>query len=112
MVLVTSTSSVRAQTPAPVPASGQPLIFAGLSLDEAVRAALAGSPDVVAARARLDQSRYALEAARSGIAPSFVSNYVQVPQGNPPGPNITSRQVSAGLQWTIGDFIAIRARDT
>ncbi len=81
-------------------------VFAGLSLDAAERAAVVSSPDVAGARARLDQSRYALDAARSGIVPSFVSNYAQAPQGNPPGPNITSRQVSAGLQWTIGDFVA------
>ena len=93
---------VHAQT---IPSSGVS-VFAGLSLDAAERAAVATSPDVAGAKARLDQSRYALDAARSGIVPSFVSTYAQVPQGNPPGPNITSRQVSAGLQWTIGDFVA------
>jgi CzcA family heavy metal efflux pump len=94
---------VRAQTLPPPPPQAQ--LFAGLSLDDAVRAAIATSPDVEAARARRDQSRYALDAARSGLAPSFIANYAQVPQGNPPGPNIISRQVNAGLQWTIGDFI-------
>jgi outer membrane protein TolC len=29
------------------------------------------------------------------------------PQGNPPGPNIISRQVSAGVQWTLGDLLAL-----
>jgi CzcA family heavy metal efflux pump len=81
-------------------------LFADLSLDAAERAAVTASPDVAGARARLAESRYALDAARSGIVPSFVSTYAQVPQGNPPGPNVTSRQVSAGLQWTIGDFVA------
>jgi outer membrane protein TolC len=93
---------VRAQSTQPAPVA----VFSDLSLEAAERAAVAASPDVTGARARLDESRYALDAARSGIAPSFVSTYAQVPQGNPPGPNITSRQVSAGLQWTIGDFIA------
>jgi outer membrane protein TolC len=81
-------------------------MFSGLSLGDAERLAVASSPDIAAARARLDQSRYELDAARSVGLPSFISNYTQVPQGNPPGPNITSRQVGAGLQWTIGDFIA------
>ncbi|HEY5349174.1 MAG TPA: efflux RND transporter permease subunit, partial [Candidatus Lustribacter sp.] len=102
VLLAASVLPARAQTLPPP----QALVFAGLSLDDAVRAAIATSPNVEAARARRDQSRYALDAARSGIAPSFVANYAQVPQGNPPGPNILSRQVSAGLQWTIGDFIA------
>ena len=81
-------------------------VFAGLSLADAERAAITASPDVTGALARRDGSRYALDAARSSLLPSVVSNYAQVPQGNPPGPNITSRQVSAGLQWTIGDFVA------
>jgi CzcA family heavy metal efflux pump len=98
-LLLAATVPVRAQTPAPA------YVFTNLSLADAVRAAVAASPDVSAARARLDQSRYALAAARSGAAPSFVSNYAQVPQGNPPGPNITSRLVTTGLQWTVGDFL-------
>jgi len=83
----------------------RPLVFAALSIAEAENAALANSPDVAGARARLLQSRYALAAARSGIAPSFIANYAQVPQGNPPGPNIISRQVTTGLQLTVGDFL-------
>jgi outer membrane protein TolC len=71
-----------------------------------MRPAGPASPDVAAAQARVDESRSALATARSGAAPSLVSNYAQTPQGNPPGPNITSRQVNTGLQWTIGDFIA------
>ena len=102
ILLVLTMSPAHAQTTQPVPVA----VFANLPLDAAERAAIAASPDVVGARARLAESRYALDAARSGIAPSFVSTYAQVPQGNPPGPNITSRQVTAGLQWTIGDFVA------
>jgi CzcA family heavy metal efflux pump len=100
-LLVVTTVPVRAQTPQPPLA----FVYGDLSLEDAARAAIAASPDVAAARARVEQSRYALALARSGAAPSFVSNYAQVPQGNPPGPNIVSRQVSAGLQWTVGDFI-------
>lgn len=84
----------------------RPVVFAHLSLVAAETAALVASPDIAVAAARLSQSQYALAAARSGIAPSLVSNYVQVPQGNPPGPNIISRQVTAGIQFTVGDFLA------
>ncbi len=102
VLMLASMLPARAQNAPPAAVA----VFADLSLDVAERAAVAASPDVTGARARLDESRYALDAARSGIVPSFVSTYAQVPQGNPPGPNVTSRQVSAGLQWTIGDFIA------
>jgi CzcA family heavy metal efflux pump len=106
-LLVATTVPARAQTPAtPPPETPAPAyVFTNLSLADAVRAAVAASPDVSAARARLDQSRYALAAARSGAAPSFVSNYAQGPQGNPPGPNINARLVTTGLQWTVGDFL-------
>ncbi len=86
--------------------SAEPLVFALLSLADAEKNALASSPDVVAADARLAQSRYALAAARAGFAPSLVSSYAQLPQGNPPGPTIVSRQVTAGLQLTLGDLVA------
>ncbi len=84
----------------------RPVVFAGVSVETAENAAVAISPDVAGARARLLQSQYALAAARSGIAPSFITNYAQVPQGNPPGPNIISRQVTAGIQVAVGDFVA------
>jgi outer membrane protein TolC len=101
-LLFASAVPVRAQSAPPAPAAA----FAGLTLQAAELAAIVNSPDVAGARARLEQSRYALDTARSGALPSLVSNYAQVPQGNPPGPNVTSRLVGAGLQWTIGDFIA------
>jgi CzcA family heavy metal efflux pump len=100
-LLVGTAIPVRAQT-ADAPSV---FVFGDLSVDDAMRDAVAASPDVAAARARLDQSRYALALARSGAAPSFVSNYAQVPQGNPPGPNVISRELNTGLQWTVGDFI-------
>jgi outer membrane protein len=71
--------------------------------------ALTASPDVAAARARLDQSRYALDAARTGSAPAFVASYAQTPQGNPPGPNVVSRLASAELQWTLADVLGAPA---
>jgi CzcA family heavy metal efflux pump len=101
-LLAASIVPAGAQTAQPT----QPLVFSGLTLQDAERAAIAISPDVAGARARQDQSRSALHTARSGIAPSIVSNYAQGPIGNPPGPNLISRAVTTGLQWTIGDFIS------
>jgi multidrug efflux pump subunit AcrB/outer membrane protein TolC len=85
----------------------QPLVFSRLAYDDALRAALANSPDVAAARARLAQTNATLASVRTSVAPAIVSTYVQVPQGNPPGPTIASRQVTAGLQFTIGDLLAL-----
>lgn len=84
----------------------RPLVFAGLTIGRAEEAALAISPDVAGARYRLLQSQFALAAARSSTAPSLIANYVQAPQGNPPGPNIISRQITTGIQVTVGDFVA------
>jgi CzcA family heavy metal efflux pump len=96
-------SPAKAQSTA---AATLPLVFTQLSLIDAEGLARSSSPDVQQARARLEQSRAALAFARWGTAPSFVTNYAQTPQGNPPGANVVSRQVGAGLQWTIGDFLA------
>ncbi len=84
----------------------RPIVFANLSLENAESKALASSPDIAAANARLEQSRASLAAARAGVAPSLISTYAQVPQGNPPGPTIVSRQLTSGLQLTLGDFVA------
>ena len=83
-----------------------PLVFRQLTIEAAEAAAVAASPDVAAARAREQQSESALSAARAGTAPSLVATYVQVPQGNPPGPNVISRQVTTGVAVAIGDLLA------
>jgi len=101
--LTPTSGGLTAKTEAPK----RPLVFANLSLADAETNALAASPDIAGADARLAQSRAALAAARAGIAPSLVSSYAQVPQGNPPGPNIISRQLTTGLQLTLGDFLAL-----
>lgn len=88
------------------PAVARAFVFADLSLDAAEAAAVAASPDLAGADARVAQSRAALVAARAGIVPALVSSYAQAPQGNPPGPNIISRQLTTGLQLTVGDFVA------
>ena len=84
----------------------RPLVFSTLSLEAATMAALASSPDVLAARAGLAESRAALDSARASSAPSIVANYAQIPQGNPPGPNVISRQVSTVLQFSLNDLVA------
>jgi CzcA family heavy metal efflux pump len=87
----------------------QPVVFSGLSLEDALRGAVAASPDVVAARARVAQAVASLAVVHSGAAPSIVSTYAQVPQGNPPGPNIISRQVNTLLQFNVTDLLALGA---
>ena len=89
-----------------VEAGLRPLEFSSLSLDAATTAALAASPEVLAAKATATESLAELDSARAGAAPSIVASYAQVPQGNPPGPNVTSRQVSTVLQISIGDLVA------
>jgi CzcA family heavy metal efflux pump len=100
-------AGVPARAQAPDPA--QPAEFVVLSPADAVRAAIAHSPDVAAARARLAQSEATLAVARGALAPSFVANYAQVPQGNPPEANVISRQVSAVVQWNVSDFLGFGA---
>jgi cobalt-zinc-cadmium efflux system outer membrane protein len=92
---------------APVPAPVAPYAFDGFSLAAALDAAVINSPDVAAARAKVDENRGALLAARGGFGPSLVSNYTQTPQGNPPGPTIASRIGTLGLQATVGDLFSL-----
>jgi outer membrane protein TolC len=80
--------------------------FTNLTPSTAVDAALAHSPDVAAARARVLQSAASLAAARGTIVPSLAANYAQTPQGNPPGPNVISRLVTVGLQTNVADLIS------
>lgn len=100
---LTSAQATFAQS---TPAVAHAFVFADLSLDAAEAAAVGASPDLAGADGRVAQSRAALAAARAGIAPALVSSYAQVPQGNPPGPNIISRQLTTGLQLMVGDFVS------
>jgi len=91
---------------APAPSPGNVLVFAGLPFAVAEQKAIVASPEVEGAKARVAENQYALAAARAGTTPSLVANYVQAPQGNPPGPNITSRQLTTGIAISIADLIA------
>lgn len=93
----------------PAPSPPRTLAFARLTIADAESAALTTSPDVAGALARLAQSQAALAAARAAVAPSLTATYVQTPQGNPPGPNITSRQLTTGLQVSLADLFAYGA---
>jgi outer membrane protein TolC/preprotein translocase subunit SecF len=99
--LGTSSGASAQEAPATLPA------FAGLSLEAAVTDALTASPDVLAARARVAQSRAVYAEARGGAAPSLVTTYAQTPQGNPPGPNVVSRTASAQLQFSLTDLLGL-----
>ncbi len=87
----------------------QAAVFTNFSVTDAETAALANSPDVVAARARVEQSRSQFQTAKSGLAPNLVSAYSQVPIGNPPGPNVTSRLASVGLEEIVGNFFTFKS---
>jgi len=82
------------------------VVFAAVSPMQAGDAAVAVSPSIAAADAQVRQNAATLAAARSALAPSLATSYVQTPQGNPPGPNITSRLVTVGLQETLTDFLS------
>ena len=111
--------TTRAQDAAPadaVPATALPsgsgsqaAVFPNFSVTDAQTAALDNSPDVVAARARVEQSRSQLQTAKSGLAPNLVSAYSQAQQGNPPGPNITTRLASVGLEEVVGNFFTFKS---
>jgi outer membrane protein TolC len=82
------------------------LVFAKLSLAQAEESALPNAPDVLAAQARFEQSASSLAIARGVSAPAFSVNYVQTPQGNPPGPTITSQITTIGLQTNLIDILS------
>lgn len=79
--------------------------FANLPLNEAQTHALAISPDVAAARGKLDEQRALLEQARAALGPALVGNYAEAPQGAPEG-TIAQRLTTFGAQVTLGDLIA------
>ena len=105
----TAASTNATATALPVATGTQASVFPNFSVTDAQVAALDNSPDVVAARARVEQSRSQLQTAKSGLAPNLVSAYSQVPIGNPPGPNVTSRLASVGLEEIIGNFFTFKS---
>jgi outer membrane protein len=92
-------------------------IFAILALSTFVRLtpsgalddAVAASPEIEAASARVAEAAENLSAARGALVPSLTAGYAQIPQGNPPGPNVISRLANIGLQTNVADFVAYGA---
>lgn len=85
------------------------VLFAGLSPSGALDDAVAASPEVAAAAARVTEAAATLAAARGTLVPSLTAGYAQIPQGNPPGPNVIARLASVGLQTNVADFVAYGA---
>jgi len=80
--------------------------FAGVSLAQALGAALEHSPDVAAARAHVEENSYALAAARSTFSPAAVANYNESPQGGNAGETIAQRLFTIGAQVSSVDYAA------
>ncbi len=81
--------------------------FAKVTLPDAERAAIAHSPDVAAASAKVDEARALFDAARASYGPALIANYAEAPQGgNAPGETIAQRLTTVGAQVTLGDLLA------
>lgn len=80
--------------------------FSHLSLADAQSAALARSPDVVAARARVAEQQANFNAVRSTIVPALVANYSQAPQLGNFNDSISQHTTTVGAQVTLGDLFA------
>lgn len=84
--------------------------FMSLSLAQAQNAAVAQSPEVIAARERVAENAALLAAARGAFGPAATVNYAQAPQGttNAAGLPQTIEQhlTTVGGQVTLGDLLA------
>lgn len=82
-------------------------MFSHMSVTDAENAALAHSPDVAGARAKVVERQANVTAARLAIGPQLVYNYTQAPQLG--ADNVTSaaqRTTTVGAQVTLGDLFA------
>ncbi len=83
-----------------------PMSFAGLSLQQAETAGIAASPDVAAARARLEGARAALSATAFGALPSGFGSFTEAPQSAAPLPGtIAAHQTTFGVQANLNDLL-------
>ena len=80
--------------------------FAGLSLLDAERDAVAASPDVRAASAAVAGAQAALDQARGTTGLAATAGYAETPQGSPSG-TIAARATTVGAQVTLGDVLAL-----
>ncbi len=106
--LLALASPVFAQ-PAPVATvvSEPGIAFASVDIATAQALGIANSPDVLGARAVVEQNRALLAQARGTYGLNATLGYAQAPQGAPDG-SIASRLSTVGLQETFGDVLAFR----
>jgi outer membrane protein TolC len=87
------------------PASYAPLSFSGLTLQQAQEDAVAQSPQVATARARVTAAAQSLAAAKAGFGPSLVAGYALNPQaGATPNTTVTQTAFNLGVQATLLAF--------
>jgi outer membrane protein TolC len=79
--------------------------FAHLPLDAAESAALARSPDVAVAAAKVREQQALLAAARASYGPALTGNYTEGPQGGNAGETIAQRLTTVGAQISLGDLL-------
>lgn len=80
--------------------------FGRLTLDDAQRAAIAHSPDVAMARAKVDEAQALFDAARAQYAPSLTAAYAEAPQGGDLGQVVAQRLTTFGATIALGDLFA------
>lgn len=82
-----------------------PLSFSGLTLQQAQEDAVALSPEVATARARLTAATASLAAAKAGFGPSLIAGYALNPQaGALPNTTVTQTAFNLGVQATLLAF--------
>jgi outer membrane protein len=81
-------------------------VFAQLTLDGAQSQALAHSPDVAIARAKVDEAQALFDQARGSYAPALTANYTEGPQGIATGQVAAQRLTTVGAQIALGDLLA------
>jgi outer membrane protein TolC len=81
-------------------------IFSQLSLGDAQSAALAHSPDVALARAKVAEQQALFNAARSVYAPALTANYTEAPQGVDVDQTAAQRLTTVGASIALGDLFA------
>lgn len=83
-----------------------PQQFSSLPLRDALQRAVSNSPDVAAARERVDENAALLAAARGGASPLLTANYAASPQAGSDNATVIQRIATVGAQFTLGDYAA------
>ena len=80
--------------------------FSQLPLGIAEDTAVAHSPDVAAARAKVDEQQALFDAARAAYGPAVTANYAQAPQLSNSGGTVEQQLTTFGAQISLGDLFA------